>query len=89
MHLISLIPKDISVVFAACVLHDEHQEKGSSCQHPEGAKGEKRRVFPAAGYVRSVVELLTFLLWIPVPLEGGCSSYSVRPCSCFLEKCFN
>lgn len=65
--------------------HDEHQEEGSSCQHREGAKGQKRRVFGEAGYVK----LLTFLLWIPVPDEGGCSSYSVRPCSCFLEKYFN
>lgn len=37
----------------------------------------------------SVVESLTFFLWIPIPVKGGCSSYSMRPCSCFLEKYSN
>lgn len=52
------------------------------------AAGQKWGILYGSSYVRSVLELLTVLLWIPVPVKGGCSSHSVRPCSCFLEKIF-
>lgn len=71
---------------ATCIMNISKSRTNVSTKRH--AEGQSWRVFSGGSYASSVVETLTFFLGIPIPVKGGCSSYSVRPCSCFLEKIF-